>query len=346
MNCCPRESIDPVGDRIDEKISEAIEKDESKKKDYIKLLLLGTGESGKSTIAKQLRLIHNVGYTPKERESIREVIHNNVYESMKTLYNICRAHNFKVKCDVDPQFFENQVIDKLTKSMADTIEELWKDDAIQKAFSLKNEFTLEDGTEHLLSKVQRLVEDDYVPTDEDIVRARVKTTGVYETTFDHDGSKYILIDVGGQRSERKKWIHCFEGVTTILFCVALSEFDLFLYEDSTVNRMNESLKLFHEVCRSKWFANVTNIFLFLNKSDLFKEKIQSGAKITKVFPQYEGDHSYDSCIKYIKEQFSNVVDPLTKQKKKIITYVTCATDTENIKDVFEKVTEGVLQDEL
>ncbi len=40
-----------------------------------------------------------------------------------------------------------------------------------------------------------------------------------------------MLDVGGQRSERKKWIHCFEGVTAIIFCVALSEYDLVLAED-------------------------------------------------------------------------------------------------------------------
>ena len=40
-----------------------------------------------------------------------------------------------------------------------------------------------------------------------------------------------MFDVGGQRSERKKWIHCFEGVTSIIFCVALSDYDLVLAED-------------------------------------------------------------------------------------------------------------------
>lgn len=42
------------------------------------------------------------------------------------------------------------------------------------------------------------------------------------------------MDVGGQRSERKKWIHCFEDVTAILFFVALSAYDLGLREDGVV----------------------------------------------------------------------------------------------------------------
>jgi len=81
-----------------------------------------------------------------------------------------------------------------------------------------------------------------------------------------------MVDVGGQRSERKKWMHCFSDVTAVLFCVALSEYDLKLYEDNATNRMHESLKLFKEICNSKWFVE-TNMILFLNKSDLFREKI-------------------------------------------------------------------------
>lgn len=49
-----------------------------------------------------------------------------------------------------------------------------------------------------------------------------------------------MFDVGGQRSERKKWIHCFEGVTAIIFCVALSAYDLVLAEDEEMVRDRES----------------------------------------------------------------------------------------------------------
>ena len=109
---------------------------------------------------------------------------------------------------------------------------------------------------------------------------------------------FRVFDVGGQRSERKKWIHCFEDVTAIIFIVALSEYDQVkllsnflletkikiiqielisffskvLVEDETTNRMHESLRLFDSICNNKWFVN-TSIILFLNKKDLFSEKI-------------------------------------------------------------------------
>jgi guanine nucleotide-binding protein G(i) subunit alpha len=101
-----------------------------------------------------------------------------------------------------------------------------------------------------------------------------------------------MFDVGGQRSERRKWIHCFESVTSIIFCTALSEYDQVLLEDGNQvclsvlgllwslflillffkNRMNESLTLFESVINSRWFLR-TSIVLFLNKIDVFKAKL-------------------------------------------------------------------------
>lgn len=52
---------------------------------------------------------------------------------------------------------------------------------------------------------------------------------------------FRMFDVGGQRSERKKWIHCFEGVTAIIFIVAMSEYDLTLIEDQEM--VNTALDL-------------------------------------------------------------------------------------------------------
>lgn len=59
---------------------------------------------------------------------------------------------------------------------------------------------------------------------------------IESTTLSYNNSLvsiYRLVDVGGQRSERKKWIHCFEDVTAIIYCVALSAYDLTLEEDET-----------------------------------------------------------------------------------------------------------------
>lgn len=135
--------------------------------------------------------------------------------------------------------------------------------------------------------IARIAQPDYLPNDQDVLRSRVKTTGITETTFIIGELTYRMFDVGGQRSERKKWIHCFENVTTILFLVAISEYDQLLFEDETVNRMQEALTLFDSICNSRWFVK-TSIILFLNKIDRFKEKLPV-SPMKNYFPDYDGE---------------------------------------------------------
>ena len=145
---------------------------------------------------------------------------------------------------------------------------------------------MNDSAAYYLNQLDRIASPHYVPTQQDVLRTRVKTTGIIETQFTFKGLHFKMFDVGGQRSERKKWIHCFEGVTAIIFCVALSGYDLVLAEDEEMNRMMESMKLFDSICNNKWFVE-TSIILFLNKKDLFEEKIRH-SPLTICFPEYKG----------------------------------------------------------
>ena len=81
-----------------------------------------------------------------------------------------------------------------------------------------------------LTSIDRISSGDYVPTEQDVLRARVPTTGIVEYTFLIENITFRMVDVGGQRSERRKWIHCFENVTSIMFLAALSEYDQVLAE--------------------------------------------------------------------------------------------------------------------
>jgi guanine nucleotide-binding protein G(i) subunit alpha len=134
--------------------------------------------------------------------------------------------------------------------------------------------------------VVRIASPSYTPTDDDILHARVKTTGIIEVKFIVDELTFRVVDVGGQRSERKKWIHCFENVDTIMFLIAISEYNQHLFEDTAVNRMDEALTLFDSICNSKWFSR-TSIILFLNKTDLFREKLAT-SPLENYFPDYKG----------------------------------------------------------
>eukprot|EP00727_Mastigamoeba_balamuthi_P006487 m51a1_g2459 putative g-protein subunit alpha 1 (239) ;mRNA; f:18095-19087 len=192
---------------------------------------------------------------------------------------------------------------------------------------------------HYFDAIERIAQPTYIPTDQDVLRSRTKTTGINEIKFDIQGTPFRMLDVGGQRSERRKWIHCFQDVTSVIFCVALSEYDLKLYEDDTTNRMQESLKLWKEICNTKWFIN-THMILFLNKRDLFEEKIKR-VPLTVCFPLYDGPPgSFDAAAQYIRDEFL----ALNKNPKKTVTvHITCATDTELVRRLFADVKELLLR---
>lgn len=134
--------------------------------------------------------------------------------------------------------------------------------------------------------MDRIASPEFLPTEQDLLRCRVKTIGITETSFNINGMKYRMFDVGGQRSERKKWIHCFENVTAVIFLAAISEYDQKLYEDDSVNRVHEALTLFDSICNSQWFAK-TSMILFLNKKDLFEKKLTT-SPLENYFPEYAG----------------------------------------------------------
>ena len=157
-----------------------------------------------------------------------------------------------------------------------------------------------------------------------------------ETYFTKGKLAISLIDVGGQRSERKKWLHCFDSVNAVVFVVAMSEYDQVLSEDPNMNRMQESLKLFHTMCTIKWFLEAPFV-LFLNKKDVFDEKIVY-SPLTQCFEDYTGaDNKYEAS-NYVWEQFSNQ----NQSNRQLYVHYTCAKDSRNIHVVFDVVVDTII----
>ena len=226
----------------------------------------------------------------------------------------------------------------LPPEIAIAIRGLYCDPGVRLCIDRASEFQLNDSSVYYFEAIDRLAMKEYVPTDQDILRSRIKTTGITETTFHVGRFSYRMIDVGGQRSERKKWIHCFENVTAIVFLVAISEYDQVLVEDETVNRIDEALVLFESICNSRWFTN-TSIILFLNKIDLFKNKL-SRTPLHHFMDDYYGDSSYESASDYMLRKFISLHKTPNKQ---IYPHFTCATDTTQVKFVMAAVNDILIQ---
>ena len=192
------------------------------------------------------------------------------------------------------------------------------------------------------NKITTVSEPNYLPSDEDILRARLRTTGIVERVFVMDKMAFRFIDVGGQRNERRKWIHCFEGVSAVLFVAAINEYDEFLMEDPTQNRLVESLTIFEQVCENPFFKGV-DIILFLNKRDLFEQKLKYSSLNTH-FPNYQGGKDCQLAQDFIKQQFLHFSK--LDETRQIFPHFTVATDTENIEKIWKNCRESIVRQNL
>lgn len=333
----------------------------------LKVLLLGSGESGKSTIVKQMKILHKNGFSEAEAYEYKPFVYKNILDCVKSLLNaiIDLQPELIAPQDVEPDLESEPVGERshilsyndaneiLDYELAVSTEEVFNPSIAQKIQALYQfpevktfmkvhlgDFYLIDSTNYFLSNIERIALPEYIPSQSDILRTRKKTSGIFDFRFSMGGLNIHMFDVGGQRSERKKWIHCFDNVTIIIFCVALSEYDQVLLEENTQNRLEESLTLFDSVVNSRWFSR-TSVVLFLNKIDVFASKLPY-SPLEKYFPDYNGGDNINKAVKYILWRFTQV----NRSGLNIYPHVTQATDTSNIQLVFAAVKETILENSL
>lgn len=225
----------------------------------LKMLLLGPGSTGKTTLFKSLQVYHNEGVMKEElkKEHI-DLIRYNVLDGIATLIVECDVlYNKDTEVYSDCQFIKNSDIEKkidvimkravpefekLTfdsndytdselKELCECINSIWSLACIQATYKHRyNNFAISDNLEHFFNNLQSIFETNFVPNEKDCLLNRIRTTGMikYEYKLDYPNRKnnsFTILDVGGQRVERRKWLHHFDKLSEILMCTS----DIFCY---------------------------------------------------------------------------------------------------------------------
>ncbi|WVQ81951.1 hypothetical protein IAT38_004078 [Cryptococcus sp. DSM 104549] len=348
--CMSAPSGDPAADARSKEIDRALKEDEKRLAKEVKLLLLGAGASGKSTILKQMRLIHDRPFQPDEIEDYRKITFSNIVGGMRSIIDVMDELGLAVASenrryislvDQEPPINTNE---PYPEKYLVALQSLWADANVQECYRRGNEFALAENMPYFYADLGRLFQRDYRPTSDDVLRVRSKTTGITETRFLLHDVIFRLFDVGGQRSERRKWASCFENVTAILFLVALSDYNSCLIEDRESNGMQEALLLFDSICNSQWFVK-TSIILFLNKADLLMEKIKDPQQqIKRNFNDFDGKPgSFNDAVEFFKYKFRSLNRTPTKE---IYCHVTTAVDVQNVKVVMAACQDTILKNAL
>jgi len=349
--------IFPTGDAITASIDREQRNNENKDGQKIKLLFLGAGGSGKSTLFKQLRLLYGDGLTVDLRRGYTNNIYNNIITGLKALVDfnlenvgdddkendeISNGRRSKIKpCDEEIERIIQQITedDNFTPETAKLVQMVWADPGIQSTWANRGQLQVQDSLQYFVENVDRIGKPNYIPNKDDVLHVRAVTTGIVEEDMEIEKRMFHIVDVGGQRSERRKWISCFDDVTGLIFVVSLISYNQTLYEDEETNRMKESLSLFRKTLKGKDGANFekSSIVLFLNKDDLFQKMIKTHP-ITTCFPKYKGELTEEAQYNYIKQRYLAMVAP-----RKIFVHRTCATNTEHIEVIFNVVNIGIIK---
>ncbi|XP_059184016.1 guanine nucleotide-binding protein G(s) subunit alpha-like isoform X1 [Centropristis striata] len=371
------------------KIEKQLQKDKQIYRATHRLLLLGAGESGKSTIVKQMRILHVNGFNAEEKKQKIHDIKNNIKEAietivaaMTTLTPPCQLACPANKCRIDYvlnqasqkdfEFPSRDLSSRNTEAQRDSplsssllpaaiqrfaamsdmefydhAKILWQDEGVRACWERSNEYQLIDCAQYFLDRIDVVRQNDYTPTDQDLLRCRVLTSGIFETRFQIDKVNFHMFDVGGQRDERRKWIQCFNDVTAIIFVVASSSYNMVIREDNQTNRLQEALNLFKNIWNNRWLRTIS-VILFLNKQDLLAEKVLAGkSKIEEYFPEFARYTTPDDAIPepgedprvtrakyFIRDEFLRISTASGDGRHYCYPHFTCAVDTENIRRVF------------
>uniref|UniRef100_A0A8C7VCV6 Guanine nucleotide-binding protein G(s) subunit alpha n=1 Tax=Oncorhynchus mykiss TaxID=8022 RepID=A0A8C7VCV6_ONCMY len=313
------------------------------------------------SLFKQMRILHVNGFNadsgPQSKrtnevfntfQDLQKHLKNTIVTAMSTLTPPVRlanpAHQFRIQYILN---LVNQKDFEFTSEFYEHAKTLWQDEGVKACFERSNEYQLIDCAQYFLEKIEIVKQSDYSPTDQDLLRCRVLTSGIFETRFQVDKVNFHMFDVGGQRDERRKWIQCFNDVTAIIFVVASSSYNMVIREDNQTNRLQEALNLFKNIWNNRWLRTIS-VILFLNKQDLLAVKVLVGkSKIEEYFPEFgryttpddatpePGEDPRVTRAKYfIRDEFLRISTASGDGRHYCYPHFTCAVDTENIRRVF------------
>ncbi|EPZ36468.1 P-loop containing nucleoside triphosphate hydrolase protein [Rozella allomycis CSF55] len=333
--------------RHSREIDSIIKKDKKNFEQTISTILLGAQNAGKSTFMKQIKLFSDHQLTDEEIKELKWTMYENVLSSVQPI--------------ADAVLKNKQLVDKIGSNMALTIEaisiqtmenlsqldqdklsrfgeivQLFLNDKFIKEFYSTTSLVLPDYAVYMVSRMPMLIfQKSFVPTINDWVNVRKPTSGVQEFTLNTADMKLKVIDVGGQKSERKKWIHHFDKVFIITFISAISTYDQEVSEEDELprNAIKRDLEILKEVLDNP-FLKRKPLILFLNKSDIFKLKIQV-VPLEKHFPEYQGKTlDYSDGIKFVKKLFLDLVSKIDAELD-VFPHITHATDVKQTKNVIQ-----------
>ncbi|KAF9260715.1 P-loop containing nucleoside triphosphate hydrolase protein [Marasmius fiardii PR-910] len=309
----------------------------------VKVLLLGSGECGKTTMLKQLILSHlgseRFFSQYQDAAKFRSDIVRDIVSSLEGLIqkNYALGYHYPGRTN--------------GKRHSDMLKELNNVDGLNTLLAFIWAYTgglellqslVDEKAQYYFSVLTRIAElpaskrESYEPTEEDLVRWYVQTTaGFHKKTFQTPTKTYHVWDCGGQVLQGKtEWSVCFPDVSVVLCVASLVDYDQIPSEGGYSNRLQQALDVFYRICHTAWCPQ-TRIVLVLTKRDCITELKLLQSPLEDHFPGYTGGADENAALNYIKSQFLKI-SHYSQYRNMVRMYALNVTSTEAVKVLFER----------
>ncbi|KAJ7333442.1 guanine nucleotide binding protein, alpha subunit [Mycena albidolilacea] len=331
-----------------EEIDAAIAQDLILKRSVKRVLILGGRNSGKSTFLKQAT-VFSPGFSEAERDEYKCTIHADIIATMRMILDdeallsdndLRRFIQSFRRATEESQTFSPQI--------STALRVLWTDARAQTAIRFSPKLRPDGSLLYFMDSLSRISEDDYIPTDADIVRSsRPPSLTVTDTPLQIQLTfpqyeyllKTTLTCIHQEIGLQRKWFSLFSDVEAIVFLVDLSNYDQTIPSadtDEPRNYIREAMSQFVAACTASYYR--PTVMLIMNKMDIFTAKL-SVSPLTTCFPEYRDENTPSAAADYVIARFLSLLPPHLNSRA----WCTNAIDMDQMHGVLQAMGEFILR---
>ncbi|EGO00415.1 hypothetical protein SERLA73DRAFT_107511 [Serpula lacrymans var. lacrymans S7.3] len=322
-----------------DKIESMIKSNRQAIRNEMKILVLDTEEPRGSTLhwLKSTEVLFRGGYSNAERNSFKQIVISKTIRCMRNIVEAMPQLDIPLSRRNDP--FRSVILnlppglrgDEFPQGVVHALLSLWRDPGVKEAARRSEEFQLSDHAAYFLNAIDRISAPGYMPTDQDILRAGSKDTGVDEVVMQVGELVYKFVQVNVPAEDRKKWISCFSEVKVLIYVVDLSQYDRMSLADENMTYIQHTLETFESICNAQWFRQ-TPIVLLMDKIDVFSEKLEQ-LPLNQYFPGYTGCN-YDTACEFMLRLFVSLNRNPSRQ---VYSHFVSTTDMQQMKFILSAI---------
>eukprot|EP00475_Leptophrys_vorax_P004548 TRINITY_DN12727_c0_g1_i5.p1 TRINITY_DN12727_c0_g1~~TRINITY_DN12727_c0_g1_i5.p1 ORF type:complete len:364 (-),score=76.31 TRINITY_DN12727_c0_g1_i5:37-1098(-) len=283
-----------------------------------RVFLTGISSSGKTTVLYQARVLYGDGFNEQQALDYLSTITSNILENLAKIISVMKKdqlieeqpESFRQAADLIMLAESKQDQERLSPELGRAFEVLYSNPVFQSALvetQRSPKLSISRCTvrhlQYWKENLSTICGSDYVPRIPDILRTKRTTLGVTSLEFSGKDASFTLVDVGGTRSQRSKWLHQFPLSTALMYVCSLGHYNQRLFEGEESLCLVEAIGLFETLMNHHDLAN-KNVFLFFTMRDIFEDKfVNQKIPLQDTLPEYPGSEDPNVAIEFITAQF-------------------------------------------